>query len=171
MADTKISALTELAAAPAAGDEVAIVDDSATETKRISVSNLLSYPHQEYMMPVWAEENAAIGANNYEWAFGNGANSPSDGGITIYVPTGWECHVVAMSLRIGSGTATVQLVHNGTSKGSDCNVAVSSGQSAVNEMSTPLAISNNDYINFRTQAASSSSGPNVVCAFLRYRET
>ena len=125
----------------------------------------------EYMVPVWAEENSSLGANAYEWAYGNGANTPNDGGITIYVPSGWECHVVAMSLRIGSGTATVELVHNGTVKGDDCNVAVTSGQSAVNVTDPPIEISNNDYINFRTTSASGTSSPNVVCAFLRYRET
>jgi hypothetical protein len=73
----------------------------------------------EYMYSVWAEENAALGASNtYEWAFGNGANTPSDGGMTIYVPSGWTAEVVAMSLRVGGGTATVELVHNGTPQGS-----------------------------------------------------
>jgi hypothetical protein len=42
MADTKISALTELAAAPDDADELPIVDDSASATKRISVANLLA---------------------------------------------------------------------------------------------------------------------------------
>ena len=42
MADTKISALTELATTPATDDELAIVDTDASATKRISVSNLLA---------------------------------------------------------------------------------------------------------------------------------
>jgi len=123
--------------------------------------------NNEYTYPIWAEENSSLSANAYEWAFGNGANSPSDGGITIYVPSGWICEVVAMSLRIGSGTATVQLVHNGVSQGASANVEVSSGQSATNELGTPLAINNNDFINFRTQAASGTSSPNVVTAWIR----
>ena len=121
----------------------------------------------EYMYPIWAEGADALGATTYEWAFGNGADTPIDGGITIYVPTGWTCKVVAMSLRLGSGTATVELVHNGVVKGSACNVEVASGQSATNEMTTPLELSNNDYINFRTTSASSTSTPNVVTAWLR----
>lgn len=121
-----------------------------------------------YMVPIWAEENAALGASAYEWAFGNGANSPADGGITIYVPSGMQCHVVAMSLRVGGGTATVELVHNGSVKGAACNVVLASGQSATDEMETPLEISNNDYINFRTQAASGTSAPCVVTAWLLY---
>jgi hypothetical protein len=42
MADTKISALTELAEAPADNDVLAIVDTSATATKKIQASNLKS---------------------------------------------------------------------------------------------------------------------------------
>jgi len=121
----------------------------------------------EYMYPVWAEENSSIAATTYEWAFGNGADTPADGGMTIYVPTGWACTVVAMSLRVGGGTATVELVHNGTPQGSDAQVVLSSGQSATDELGTPISISNNDYINFRTLAASGTSAPCVVTAWLR----
>ena len=125
----------------------------------------------QYIYPVWAEENAALGGSNtYEWAFGNGANTPSGGGMTVYVPTGWTCHVVAMSLRVGGGTATVELVHNGTPKGADCRVVLSEGQSATDEMATPLAIANNDYINFRTSSSSGTSGPCVVTAWLRIKQ-
>jgi len=124
-----------------------------------------------YMYPVWAEENSTLGATTYEWAYGNGANTPSDGGVTIYVPSGYTCTVVALSLRLGGGTATVELLHNGTLKGSDANVVLSTGQSATNELSTPLAISNNDYINFRTTAASSTASPCVVTAWLKMTPT
>lgn len=122
---------------------------------------------QEYMVAIWAEENSTLGANTYEWAYGNGANSPQDGGVTIYVPDGWECHVVAMTLRLGSGSATVELLINGVLQ--DCNV-VSDGQSTTNSSFTALELSNNDYINFRTTTASGTSSPNVVCVWLRYRE-
>ena len=125
----------------------------------------------EYIVPIWAEENSTLGATTYEWAFGNGADTPIDGGITIYVPTGMKCEVVAMTLRLGGGTATVELVHNGTIQGSAANVVLSSGQSATNELSTPLTLSNNDYINFRTTTQSGSAAPCVVCAFLRYFPT
>jgi hypothetical protein len=126
----------------------------------------------EYMYSVWAEENAALGASNtYEWAFGNGANTPSDGGMTIYVPSGWTAEVVAMSLRVGGGTATVELVHNGTPQGSSARVVLSSGQSATDELGTPLSLSNNDYINFRTSSSSGTSGPCVVTAWIKMTET
>ena len=123
---------------------------------------------QEYMIPIWAEENSSLGNATYEWAFGNGANTPNDIGVTIYVPTGWNCEVKAMSLRIKSGTATVELVHNGTLQGSNCNVTVSSGQGSTNDSFASISISNNDYINFRTTTSSGTATSNVVTAWLRY---
>jgi hypothetical protein len=45
MADVKITQLTELAAAPAVGDELAIVDNSVSQTKRISIANLFTNPN------------------------------------------------------------------------------------------------------------------------------
>ena len=158
-----------------ADDDLLIINDSEDGyvNKRVKVKNLPTgegggESSSEYMVPIWAEENAALGANNYEWAFGNGANSPADGGITIYVPSGWTCEVVAMTLRIGGGTATVQLVHNGVSKGLGASVVIAAGQSATNELSVPVEIANNDLINFRTLAASGTSSPCVVTAWLKY---
>lgn len=121
----------------------------------------------EYMYPVWAEENSTLAATTYEWAYGNGASTPNDGGITMYVPSGWTCTLVAMSLRLGSGTATVEAVINGAVKGALANVAVAAGQGATNDSFTPVAISNGDYFNFRTTAAAGTSAPNVVTAWFR----
>ena len=123
-----------------------------------------------YMYSVWAEENAALGANSYEWAFGNGANSPADGGLTIYVPNGWNCSVVAMSLRVGGGTANVTLLINGVEQLADGCVEIASGQSASNEFTTPLYLNDNDYINFRTKEAAGTSGPCVVTAWIKMVE-
>lgn len=122
----------------------------------------------EYMVAVWAEENATLGINSFEWAFGNGASTPADGGLTVYVPSGYTCQVVALSLRIGSGTANVCLVYNGTTLGAACNVVVSSGQGATNDSFTPVDISNNDWIGFRTITSSGTSSPNVITAWLKY---
>lgn len=142
---------------------------SITESQ---ITDLQTYKTKhKYMVPVWAEENAGLGASNtYEWAFGAGANTPNDGGLTVYVPTGYTCKVVAMSLRVGGGTATVELVKNGTVQGANCNVVLSSGQSATNDSFTPLSLANNDYINFRTTSSSGTSGPCVVTAWLEYNE-
>ena len=122
---------------------------------------------QSYMYPIWAEENATLGTGAYEWAYGNGANTPIDGGVAIYVPTGFKCEVVAMSIAVGGGTATVELVHNGVPKGSAANVVLSSGQQATQELAIPLEISNNDYLNFRTTISAGTSAPSVATMWLK----
>jgi len=125
----------------------------------------------EYMVPVWAEENAGLGSTNYEWAFGNGANSALDDGVVIYVPSGYTCTVVAMSLKLGdTPTAiTVELGLNGVLQGSSCDVTCTAVRANVQDDFTPLAISSGDYITFRTTSVSgSTAGPNVICAWLKY---
>ena len=125
------------------------------------------------MLPVWAEENAALATNGHEWAYGNGASSAIDDGIVIYVPSGWTCTVVAMTLKLGATPTaiSVQLNLNGVSQGATCNVTCTAVRAATNDSFTPLALVNGDYINFRTQTLSGTTeGPNVVCAWLRYVE-
>ena len=123
-----------------------------------------------YMFPVWAEENAALVTGGYEWAFGNGADSALDDGVTIYVPSGFTCTVVAMSLRLGTTPTaiTVELGLNGVLQGSNCDVTCTGVRSATNDSFTPVAISNGEYIVFRTTSVSgSTAGPNVVTAWLK----
>ena len=125
---------------------------------------------QEYVVAIWAEENSSLGNTTYEWAFGNGANTPQDGGVTILVPDGFKCEVVGMTLRLGGGTATVELVHNGVLQGANCNVTIASGQGAANSSFAPIAVQDNDYINFRTTTAVGTASPCVVTAWLKYME-
>jgi len=126
----------------------------------------------EYMLPIWAEENAGLGNNNYEWAFGNGANTPANNGIPIYVPSGYTCRLVAMSLctNNASGSSVVEAVLNGTPQGATANVTLVSSRSAVNS-GLSLSISSGDVLNFRTTTAGTNSGPSTVCAWLKYTET
>ena len=118
---------------------------------------------QEYMVPIWAEENAGLGNGSYEWAFGNGANSPSNTGITIYVPSGWTASIVAMTATTnnGSGSSVIEANINGTLKGALCNVTIS-GRSGVNDSFTPVPVSSGDRLTFRTTTAGTNSGPNTV---------
>ena len=124
---------------------------------------------QEYMVPIWAEENSTLGNNTYEWAFGNGADTPSNAGITIYVPSGYTCAIVAMTATTNnaSGTATIEANINGVLQGSNCNVQLS-GRSGVNDSFTPVAITSGNRLTFRTTTAGTNSSPNTVCAWLKY---
>jgi len=128
------------------------------------------FPKHTYMIPVWAEENAALGNNTYEWAFGNGANTPNGNGMTIYVPSNYKCELVAMSLCLRQGTATVQAVKNTTELDTSADVSVSTGQTNANELSTPIEFTSGDVINFKTTTQSGTGGPNVVTAWFRYTE-
>lgn len=170
MADQKITALTELDAIPDDADLVVVVDDVAgtATTKKITIANLKK-ASQEYMIPIWAEENSTLGNTTYEWAFGNGANTPSDAGITIYVPSGWTCTIVAMTATINnaSGSAVIEANINGTLKGALCDVTVS-GRSGTNDSFTPVAISSGDRLTFRTTSVTTSTSPCTVCAWLKY---
>ncbi|MEO0331814.1 MAG: hypothetical protein AAF223_09030, partial [Bacteroidota bacterium] len=51
---------------------------------------------------IWAEENSTLGNNTYEWAFGNGANSPANAGFVMPFGT-WQLR--GMSLHIGGTNA------------------------------------------------------------------
>jgi len=126
----------------------------------------------EYMVPIWAEENSNLNDNTYEWAFGNGANTPTNAGITIYVPSGWACTIVAMTAttNVATGTSIIEADINGVLQGANCNVQLS-GRSGVNDSFTPVAISSGDRLTFRTTAAGNNATPNTVTAWLRYVKT
>jgi len=120
-----------------------------------------------YRTFIWAEENAGLGAGNYEWAFGNGANTPSNRGPAVHVPSGWTCKAVALSLTLNAGSATVALSVNGSDVATvSCDTATS--QSAVTDINVNIA--NNDRINFHTNSASGTSAPNVVGVWLEFEE-
>ena len=131
-------------------------------------SSSVSY---SYMVPIWAEENQTLANNNYEWAFGNGANTPSNAGITIYVPSDYTCAIVAMTATTNnsSGSSKIEANVNGSVLGASNGVEVTlSGRSGENDGFTPYSISNGDRLTFRTRTAGTNSGPNTVTAWLRY---
>jgi len=131
-------------------------------------SSSVSY---SYMVPIWAEENQSLANNTYEWAFGNGAITPSNAGITIYVPSDYTCAIVAMTATTNnsSGSSKIEANVNGSVLGASNGVEVTlSGRSGENDGFTPYSISNGDRLTFRTRTAGTNSGPNTVTAWLRY---
>ena len=124
-----------------------------------------------YMVPIWAEENNVLGNNTYEWAYGNGASTPSNAGITIYVPSDYSCAIVAMTATTSndSGTSKIEANVNGTVLGASNSVEVTlSGRSGENNGFAPYAISTGDRLTFRTRTAGTNTGPNTVTAWLKY---
>jgi hypothetical protein len=130
-----------------------------------------SVPKNEYMVPIWAEENSTLSNGTYEWAFGNGADTPSNAGITIYVPSGYECHIIAMTgtTNNASGSSVIEANINGVLQGANCNVTLS-GRSGTNDSFAPVSLSSGDRLTFRTTTAGTNASPNTVTAWLRYRE-
>jgi len=125
----------------------------------------------ETFVPIWAEENNTLGDGTYEWAFGNGADTPTNNGIPIYVPANYQVHIVAVgaSTNTDSGSSTIEVEVNGSILGASDGVQVSlSGRSAINDSFAPYAISSGDRINFRTITAGTNTAPNVAVAWLRY---
>jgi len=126
----------------------------------------------EYMYPIYAVEAANLGSGGAaEWSFGHYEAGSYDYGVIIYVPSGWACTCVAMSLNLKQGTANVELLLNESRQGSDCDVTVSSGTSAVNDSFTPLAISDGDKMNFATVSSSGTATSNTVTAWFRMVKT
>ena len=126
-----------------------------------------------YMVPIWAEESQGSGLddNLYEWSFGNGANTPSNAGITLYVPSDYTCAIVAMTATTdtSSGNSKIEADVNGSVLGAINGVEVTlSGRSGENDTFTPYSINSGDRLTFRTRTAGTNSSPSTVTAWLKY---
>lgn len=107
---------------------------------------------------IWAEENAPLGNNAYEWAFGNGANTPN--GMGVVVPT---CELFAVGLSLQQGSASVNVQHNGTTVATIDSVSNGNFLTLV----TPVAATQGTVIGFQTATAAGTGTPNIVTAWYR----
>jgi len=155
---------------PAVGGELGrnlrVVQDWADQLQRAVVARLTALEAVEAttpiqpVFPIWAEENAALGTGAYEWAFGNGANSPNGSGIVVPM----DCEAFAMGLcHNTAASATVRFQINGTNAG---QVATSGQRSALATFATPYVVSAGDVIGFQT-VTGSGGNPNTVVVWLR----
>ena len=142
-------------------------DDSLVVDGDLTINGAINgLPQATYVYPVWAEENAALNANTYEWAFGNGANTPQFGGITIYERPSHDCGIVALTIRSSaSSTAQVALVIDGVIQGNDGRITKTNASSAVQEIPR-IALNSDTLINFRTISASGAGQPHTVTAWI-----
>lgn len=150
-------------------------EDLATVATSGAYSDLSGAPApglSESFVPIWAEENGVLGANTYEWAFGNGADTPNNNGISIYVPSGYEVHIVAMGATTNNaaGSPTIEVEVNGSALGASDGIQITlAGRSGINDSFAPYALSSADRLNFRTISAGTSTSPHTAVAWLRYR--
>ena len=111
--------------------------------------------------PIWAEEAADLNSNSFEWAFGNGNNTPAGTGVVLP----FDCELIALGLtHEGNASTTVELWKNTRATGQ----RISTHHSRVAlEHITPFAVSSGDVINFKTITGSSASNGSVVVAWFR----
>ena len=116
---------------------------------------------------VWAEENSDLATNDFEWAFGNGSNTPLASGIVVPI----DCDLFAMGLNVEGGSATVRVIVDSNTSLSTYQVAASA-PSGSTTFTTPLAITAGQVINFRTVASSGAdTNQGRVVAWFRVRST
>tara|TARA_B100001778_G_scaffold334976_1_gene350073 strand:+ start:12101 stop:14899 length:2799 start_codon:yes stop_codon:yes gene_type:complete len=121
------------------------------------------------LIPIWAEENSTLSSATYEWAFGNGANMPNDGGVVI--PFDYEIVHMGGVNGNASGTWTVRAERNGSTFAVAAEVSLSSERSATATFSAGSRPQGNagDRFNFYTVTSSSSSTPCTVIAYIKPR--
>ena len=121
------------------------------------------------LITVWAEEKGALNNNHYEWSFGNGGDGD------IHGATGYTMMTRGRILRMGlsassngsaQGTATVNVVVNGT-ENTAYGVTKQSGHfSGTTTFTTPLEVAQGNRINFRSATATVAITSAIVCLLI-----
>ena len=125
--------------------------------------NLINTPSYFEVM-IWAEESAAIAANQDEWSFGNGAVG------VIGIPSFWDCTAVGMILDAdNAGTsATVVLKIDGTPLATQFGITATE-ETNFSDFATPLNLSRGQRIGFRTTQVSGSWSDVRIGVILRVK--
>lgn len=144
-----------------------IVDQATGSVSIINAGPAGAPGIREYMVPIWAEESLNL-ATGRVWSFGNGIATWSAGeGVVIFVPSGYICELVGVTLHVGGTTASVAVEIDGTA----IYTLVGSTNIESEELVTPVAITNGEVLNFNTTAVTAGAGENIVTAWLRYTKT
>ena len=141
---------------PVGADNAILTANSSTlsglQWKELTETGNYSY------FPIWAEENSSLGNNSYEWAYGNGANTPQTGGIVIPV----NCELFAISWATKGTGAEISIEINGTNVATSDTITTTSGYRTF----TAIEINVGDRCNFKTLTGSGNQ-PNTVAAWFR----
>jgi len=146
-------------AAPTEINQLAVFVDSELDALRL----LLEQVHKP-IFPIWAEENAALAATTYEWAFGDGAATPTGEGLVLP----FRCGLIALSLSLSgaSARAKVEVERDGTIE-SAYAVDLTASNNGFQEFHEPLEFYPGSIINFRTVSQTTTAATNVICAWMR----
>ena len=113
---------------------------------------------------LFAEEAGALGSNNFEWAFGNGDDSPSGFGITLP----FDCQLLALTLDTKNGSGTVEARKNESSTGLQVT-SDENNRHAVAEASGPIDFNAGDVLGFKTVAALDASQGGKIAAWFKWK--
>ncbi len=133
------------------------------DTELTALRLLLEQEHKS-IFPIWAEENAVLAATTYEWAFGDGAATPTGEGIVLP----FRCSLIALSLSLSGAAARakVEVERDGTIE-SAYAIDLTASNQGFQEFFTPLQFSAGSVLNFRTLTAAGTAATNVICAWMR----
>jgi len=150
---------------PPSGGDTSQVLTKSTDADYIMEWSTPSGGSSVSWFPIWAEENSTLVATTYEWAYGNGANTPAGAGIVI--PFACELHYMTLAINNASAVAEVQLVHNQTPNATYTVACATASTGTADYTATPLSISAGDLVNFRTLSATTTTAPAQVCAWFK----
>lgn len=112
--------------------------------------------------PIWAEENGNISAN-FQFAFGNGDNTPSRHGIPLL----WDCELIGMTMDVeGAGPVTLEAHINGSGI-VESRITGNDGSTVLNFEDNPIAVSAGSPLTFRTVSDVGNQSSARICAWFR----
>ena len=110
---------------------------------------------------VWAEESADLGNGAFEWAYGNGNETPNGMGVVLV----FDCELIGLGLTLeGNATCQVEAYKNTTATGKRVSTS-NNKKSHVTFADTPIQYSAGDVVNFRTITGSTASNAGIVTAW------
>ena len=114
---------------------------------------------------IWAEESADLNNNSFEWAYGNGNDTPSGTGIQLP----FDCELVALGLSLeGNATCSVEARIGTGSAGK--SVGTTNQRNALNNFEDdPVLYTQGSLFNFRTLQGSTASNGGVAAAWFKKR--
>ena len=126
------------------------VQGAIDEIASSSVENNFAY------FAIWAEENAALGNNQREWSFGNGAT----GDIGIVLPI--DAQLVAVSYNADTAGTNTEIAVVQNSSTQVATTGLQSGEDGFNNLVTPIQFSAGDRVGFQTITAGGASDVRVT---------
>lgn len=131
-------------------DDVTITSTQAAEAQQA----------QQPLYCIWAEENGPLGANAYEWSWGNGAT-----GNDIGIPIAFRSQLVAISFNADqAGTSVTMRTQRNIV---DVYTSTHSTRNSYVTLPTPIIYEPGDVLAFRTGTVSGAWTDARICAWLR----